>query len=61
MPDHVHLQLVGLSKTSDLQVLIRAFKGRSTVVARAKGIPNLWQIGFYDHLIRSGEAHGAVA
>ena len=55
MPDHVHLVLVGGEDSADLALLIRAFKGAVVTAARAKNIPNLWQKGFYDHVIRSAE------
>lgn len=61
MPDHMHLLLVGLSERSELQGLIRAFKGESAAVARECGVRNLWQKGFYDHVVRSGKNLGDVA
>lgn len=55
MPDHVHLVLVGEKGAAELPMLVRAFKGAVAAVGRAKGVPKLWQKGFYDHVIRSGE------
>jgi len=61
MPDHVHLQLVGLSDDANLQAFVRAFKGTATTVARGFGVRNLWQKGFYDHVLRPGEGVDSVA
>lgn len=61
MPDHLHLELVGLSNESNLLAMLRDFKGRSAAQARAHGVVGLWQKGFYDHILRSGEELDAVA
>jgi REP-associated tyrosine transposase len=61
MPDHVHLELVGLSSTSDLIVLLRDFKGVATAQARDVGIRNLWEKSFYDHILTAEDDHNAVA
>lgn len=55
MPDHLHLILAGQKDSADLPLLMRAFKGAVAVAARNLRIAKLWQKGFYDHLIRSGE------
>jgi putative transposase len=56
MPDHLHLILVGESDSSELARLIRAFKEAASAVARKSGVSNLWQKGFYDHVLRSGKS-----
>jgi putative transposase len=61
MPDHIHLELVALSNGSNLVAMLRDFKGASTAAARRLGFRALWQKGFYDHVLRSGEAADAVA
>ena len=61
MPDHVHLELVGLSDNSDLIAMLRDFNGKSAAQARGQGFRNLWQKGFYDHILRSGKEPDAVA
>ncbi len=61
MPDHIHLVLLGVSDHSDLIALLRDFKGTSASRARVQGFVALWQKGFYDHVLRSGEALDAVA
>jgi putative transposase len=61
MPDHLHLILVGTNDSSDLSAVIQSFKGKSTAAARKVGITELWQKGFYDHILRSGESLDAAA
>jgi hypothetical protein len=41
--------------------VIRAFKGAATAVARRFGVSNLWQKGFYDHIVRAGDNPDSVA
>ena len=61
MPDHVHLEPVGLSESSDAIKLLHDFKGVATSHARALGVRNLWEKGFYDHILREDDDHNAVA
>ena len=61
MPNHLHLELAGLADGSDAIVLLHDFKGTATPAARALGVRNLWQKGFYDHILREGDDHNAVA
>jgi REP-associated tyrosine transposase len=61
MPDHVHLELVGLTAQSSLATLIRSFKGLTAAKARDCGAQVHWQKGFYDHALRPGEPENAVA
>jgi len=56
MPDHLHLILVGESVSSELAPMVRAFKGAAATVARKSGVSNLWQKGYYDHVLRSGKS-----
>ena len=61
MPDHAHLELVGLSGTSDLIVMLRDFKGVATARVRAIGVRNLWEKSFYDHILREHDDHNGAA
>jgi REP element-mobilizing transposase RayT len=61
MPNHVHLELVGLSDNSDAILLLHDFKGNATSQARTLGIRNLWEKGFYDHILRDDDDHNVVA
>jgi hypothetical protein len=61
MPDHAHLELFGMDDAANLQAGIRACKGRSAAALRRLGVRNLWQKGFYDHILRSGDNPDSVA
>lgn len=61
MPDHLHLELAGQTEQADLASMMRAFKGLAATRARGRGVRNLWQKGFYDHILRPGENENAVA
>jgi putative transposase len=55
MPDHLHLLLNGKNSACDLQKFVRQFNGQSCAVLRKSGIHAIWQKGFYDHILRTGE------
>ncbi|HMD84579.1 MAG TPA: transposase [Terriglobia bacterium] len=61
MPNHVHLELVGLSDNSDVIALLHDFKGNATSQVRTLSIRSLWEKGFYDHVRRDDDDHNAVA
>jgi hypothetical protein len=61
LPNHLHLELVGLSATSDAIKLLHNFKGIATSRVRALGVRNLWEKGFYDHILRGDDDNNAVA
>ncbi|MGB2635706.1 MAG: transposase [Candidatus Acidiferrum sp.] len=61
MPDHCHILAGALSENCDLARAVRAFKGVSTPCARELGIRNLWQPGYYDHILRADESVNSVA
>jgi REP-associated tyrosine transposase len=61
MPEHLHLELAGQSDHAQLAAMMRAFKGLASARAREGGIRNLWQKGFYDHVLRPRENENAVA
>ena len=55
MPDHIHLFVAG-DIDFDLGVWIRGLK-RVVAAAVSGGRSDLWQRGFFDHLIRNGESY----
>ncbi|MGB7728104.1 MAG: transposase [Candidatus Acidiferrum sp.] len=61
MPDHCHILAAALSESSDLARAVRAFKGVPAPSARELGIRNLWQRGYYDHILRADESVNSVA
>jgi putative transposase len=61
MPDHLHLILVGESDSAHLVPAMQAFKSLATAAARKLGVFDLWQKGYYDHVLRSGESLDGAA
>ncbi len=61
MPDHFHLELVGLGEDSNLVKMMKEFKGETTSAGREAGFRKLWQKGFYDHILRASDNGDAVA
>ena len=61
MPDHLHLILSGQTVASDLASMVQAFKSLAAAAARKIGVFNLWEKGFYDHVLRTGKSLDAAA
>ena len=61
MPDHAHLLVEGQADDSDLQAFVHAWKLRSSFHARPQVGGPLWQRGYHEHTLRSGEATIDVA
>ena len=55
MPDHLQLLLQGDSPTSDLLSFVKTFKHKTTFHFRSKTGKTLWQISFFDHILRTAE------
>src|SRR6266481_10212045 len=55
MPDHLHVLLQGDSTASDLLSFVKTFKHKTTFHFRAKTGKTLWQISFFDHILRTAE------
>ena len=56
MPDHLHFLAEGLDDDSDFRRLIHDFKHRSGFEYRKATRNSLWQVGYYDHVLRRDEA-----
>ena len=52
MPDHLHL-MIELGPALDLPAAVRRFKGRTSVLLRARKLQ--WQRGCFDHRLRPAE------
>jgi len=61
MPDHLHLLLQGDSPSSDLRGFVKTFKHKTTFHFRAKTGNTLWQISFFDHILRTAEDLSKIA
>ena len=55
MPDHLHVLLQGDSASSDLLSFVKTFKHKTTFHFRVKAGKTLWQISFFDHIVRTAE------
>ena len=53
MPDHIHL-FVRIGKDSKLNDFIRLLK---QVLTKELGVKDVWQPGFFDHLLRHSESY----
>ena len=56
MPDHLHLLAQGTRDTSDLRAFVRAWKQATGWTFRRRHGDQLWQTGYFDHVLRSDES-----
>jgi putative transposase len=61
MPDHLHLLVEGNDIDSDLKKFISSFKQVSGYRYKEKMDKQLWQVSYYDHVLRKAEDSLAVA
>jgi len=61
MPDHLHALAQGTQPSSDLREFIRNFKLRSAHDFRQTTDRRLWEMSYYDHILRSAESAEHVA
>jgi putative transposase len=61
MPDHLHLLLQGSSLNADLLKFMNGFKQRTSYGFWARNQKTLWQVSFYDHILRDKDAPSDVA
>jgi putative transposase len=55
MPDHLHAMLQGDAPSSDLLSFVKTFKHKTTFHFRIKTGKALWQVSFFDHILRTAE------
>ena len=56
MPDHLHLLVQGESDDADLRQFVKAWKQKSAFHHAKTTGRRLWQVGFFDHVLRSDES-----
>ena len=56
MPDHAHLLAEGTTPASDLCAFMSSFKQKTGFAFATKHGQRLWQVGYYDRMLRSDEA-----
>jgi len=61
MPDHLHLLSEGNNADSNLKRFISSYKQISNFYYKARAGKSLWQINYYDHVLRREEDNMAVA
>jgi putative transposase len=61
MPDHLHFLAEGIAPRSDLRNLTRIFKLRTSYEFRRSRKMPLWEMSYYDHILRSHDPIAAVA
>src|SRR5271165_3045719 len=61
MPDHLHLLAEGTTPRSDLREFVRVFKLRTAFEFRQSRDLPLWEMSYYDHILRRSDALEAVA
>ena len=55
MPNHLHILAQGTSRSSDLLAFVETFKHKTTFRFLEKTGKPLWQLSFFDHIIRTAE------
>ena len=60
MPDHVHLVPEGERPDSNLETLVKSWNTQMGHLWRQSQARPLWQVGYYDHVLRSDESLLAV-
>ena len=55
MPDHLHVLVQGNSRSANLLCFVKTFKHKTTFHFRFKTGKTLWQMSFFDHILRTAE------
>ena len=61
MPDHLHFMAEGMDAKSNLLHFMKSFKIKTSREFAARESRSLWQRGYYEHILRSGESLESVA
>ncbi len=61
MPDHIHFLVEGTRNDSDLLEFVRLFKQRSGFEFQKLQGESLWEMSYYDHILRSDDTLEEVA
>ena len=56
MPNHLHLLVEGITDESDLRRFVEAWKQKTGFEYARCSRGKLWQVGFFDHVLRSDES-----
>lgn len=61
MPDHLHLLVEGKDENADLKRFVKFYKQKTGYIYRKDYGNPLWQVNYYEHVLRKGEETEAVA
>jgi putative transposase len=61
MPGHIHFLLHAVELDSNLLRLMKEFKSRTAFLFKKNTGRQLWEMSYYDHILRHGHAIEAVA
>ena len=61
MPDHLHLLVEGKDNNSDMRRFISSYKQSTGFHYKKKTGQPLWQVNYYEHVLRSEEDRTNVA
>ncbi len=61
MPDHFHALVRGMETTSDLLVFLKRLKQETAYEFQRRFGHTLWQMRFYDHILRPKDSPDRVA
>ena len=61
MPDHLHFLIEGIYSGSNLLDFMKSFKIKTSRAFARRETQPLWQRGYYEHILRSGEPVESVA
>jgi len=61
MPDHLHLLIEGKDNSSDKRGFISSYKQSTSFYYKKKTGLSLWQVNYYEHVLRRGEDTTNVA
>jgi hypothetical protein len=61
MPDHLHMLVQGTDFSANLTKFMRIFKSRTAFAFQQREGRKLWEMSYYDHILRESESAEDVA
>jgi len=61
MPNHLHILVHGMQPAVNLLGFVRVFKSRTAFEFKKTGGRRLWEMSYYDHILRKSDDLGGVA
>ena len=61
MPDHMHILAAAAADSSNLVKFVKAFKQDTAIAFDGRARGRLWQLKYYDHILRASESPDRVA